>query len=91
LPDWNNYALIATIELAREKAGNPELPNEFQSSYDFARDQLVAIGLRELEAATDATLASSIVGATTSGLRALGRLAIDFTEVEGCKMLAGPR
>lgn len=34
VPDWNTYALVATIELARARGSNPEVPGTDRVSYE---------------------------------------------------------
>ncbi|WP_315782365.1 MULTISPECIES: hypothetical protein [unclassified Bradyrhizobium] len=89
--DWQTYAIIATIELARDDARNPAMPADLRESYDAAWRRLVDIGLRELTSANDAALIDSIIGviAIARGQRALGRIAADFTEDERRTMLDG--
>ena len=48
IPDWNTYALVATIEDARQNQKNPRLPPWLQASYDEA---LRNLGLDELRKA----------------------------------------
>jgi hypothetical protein len=78
--------LVATIEEARRdsRGRNPELPADFRDAYETAWRELVRIGLRELEAAEDATLVCSIIGvlAMGKGQLTLGRFAVAFTEDE---------
>ena len=90
VPDWNTYALAAVIELARDRADNPQPPPDLQHFYDSAWIQLVDIGLRELSTAQEPTLVASIMGAVAigKGQRILGRLAIEFTEDERRELLA---
>jgi hypothetical protein len=90
VPDWNTYALIAIIELARDSTDNPQLPPDLQHCYEAAWRCLVEIGLREIGVAQDATMVTSIIGvlAIEKGQRTLGRLAIEFTEDERTELLA---
>jgi hypothetical protein len=82
--DWNTYALVATIEDARHDGRNPELPPNLRDAYEDAWRKLVDLGLRELGAADDPALVSSIIAviAIAKGQLALGRLAVTFTEDE---------
>ncbi|HLY44576.1 MAG TPA: hypothetical protein VKQ73_03280 [Stellaceae bacterium] len=88
-PDWNTYALAATIELARDSADNPPLPSDLRDFYQSAWICLPDIGLRELSTAKDSILVASIIGvlAIAKGQRTLGRLAIEFTEDERLDLL----
>jgi hypothetical protein len=89
-PDWNTYALIATIEDVRTNAGNPEMPTWLQNSYDEALRQLVELGLDDLREAKRPELVNSIIAvlAIKKGQRLLGRLAIAFTDDERREILA---
>ena len=91
VPDWNTYALAATIELARDNPGNPELPAYLRDPYDAAWARLIEISLRELKEAQDPALVASIIAvlAIGKGQRTLGRLAADFTEDERQELLTG--
>lgn len=51
IPDWNTYALLATIEEARQIGRNPPLPVNLRASYETAWRRLVELGLRELREA----------------------------------------
>ena len=88
-PDWNIYALAAIIELARHSAKNPKIPADLLPAYQAAWQRLIEIGLRELKATEDATLAENIIGALAigKGLRAMGRLAILFDEDERLELI----
>lgn len=89
VPDWNTYALVATIELARDAPRNPCIPSELQISYDIAWNRLFEIGLRELKSAEEPTLTTSIIAvlAIAKRLRSLAQLAAGFTEDERQEML----
>lgn len=85
--DWNTYGIVATIELARDRAGNPPIPPDLRPSYDAAWAQLVNMGLRELATAEDAALVNGVV-AIAKAQRTLGRIAAHLTEDERIAMLA---
>lgn len=89
VPDWNTYALVATIEEARRDNRNPALPTKLKAAYDDAWHRLTEIGLDELRKAADPTLICSIIGviAMAKNQFTLGRLAVSFTEDERCEML----
>ena len=51
--DWNVYALTAVIELARDKNGNPDVPQWTRDSYFRAIRELAEVGCREILNASD--------------------------------------
>jgi hypothetical protein len=82
--DWNTYALVAAIEIARRVGHNPELSANLRDDYRAAWRELVKLGLRDLESAEDPPLVTSILGviAIGKGQFTLGQLAVDFDESE---------
>jgi hypothetical protein len=84
IPDWNTYAVVATIELARGKGGNPEVPDWSREAYDKALRELADTGLQELPRAGDKETVRSILGilAIVHGARTYGRILVEFTEDE---------
>jgi len=89
-PDWNIYALVATIDDARREGRNPLLPTAMRDAYEFAWEELAELGLREVRIADDPTLIRSIIAvlAIWKGHLALGRLALTFDENELGQFLA---
>ena len=87
--DWNTYALVAAIEIARRSGHNPELPASLSDAYQAAWREIVTLGLRDLETAEDPSLVTSILGviAIGKGQFALGQLAVDFDESERREMI----
>jgi hypothetical protein len=84
VPDWNTYALIAMIEAGRKSPQNPALPDNLRAAYDHAWRRLAQIGLKELAAAEEPLLVSSIIAVLAMGKRQfqLGCFAILFDESE---------
>jgi hypothetical protein len=82
--DWNAYALAATIELARGKGGNPDVPDWTREGYDQALRNLAQMGLEELPQAADPETVRSILSvlAIVHGARTYGRILVEFTEDE---------
>jgi hypothetical protein len=82
--DWNTYALVATIELARGKDGNPDVPAWMREAYDQALRDLVQVGFEELPRASDQETVRSILAilAIGHGARTYGRILVEFTEDE---------
>lgn len=61
--DWNTYALVGTIDLARDGLrDNPPIPEWLRSEYDRAITALAEMGLRELPVVTDDASVASILG-----------------------------
>jgi hypothetical protein len=87
--DWNTYALVAAIEIARRIGHNPELPGNLRDAYQAAWRELVKLGLHDLESAENPTLVTSILGviAIGKGQFTLGQLAVDFDESERREMI----
>lgn len=90
VPDWNTYALVATIEHARQSGNNPGLPASLQGAYEAACRRLAELGLTELRTTEQPELVSSIIAvvAMAKGQPALSRLAALFNEDERKEMLA---
>ncbi len=84
VPDWNTYALAATIELARGVRGNPDVPDWSRGAYDGALGDLAELGLQELPRAADTETVRSIIGllAIVYGARTYGRVIVSLTEDE---------
>jgi hypothetical protein len=87
--DWNTYALVASIEIARRAGHNPELPARLSDAYHAAWRELVTLALHDLETAEKPTLVISTLGviAIGKGQFTLGQLAIDFDESERREMI----
>jgi hypothetical protein len=51
--DWNTYAIVAVIELARGKGTNPQVPEWLTGSYSSAIQELSQIGAAEILRATN--------------------------------------
>ncbi len=91
VPDWNTYALLGVIELARDRDANPALPTWLRSDYDTAWERIVPLGLRDLGASNDATLTRSALGvlAVARGLRRQGEVLLTRTDDEFDLLLGG--
>ena len=91
IPDWNTYALAATIEEARQNRCNPNVPIWLRDAYESAWRQLVELALSDLHATNDATLVCSTIAviAFGKGQSTLGAIAM-LTEDERKEMLDGP-
>jgi hypothetical protein len=76
--------MVATIELARGKGGNPDAPAWLKAAYDEAVHELARLGLAELPLADGADVVRCILGvlALEKGARTYARVLIDFSEDE---------
>jgi hypothetical protein len=87
-PDWNVYALAATIEGARHGGDNPAMPAWLAADYERGWTELEARALAELPSASTDDLVSSILAvlALARGKRSLARMAL-LSEDERQEML----
>lgn len=87
--DWNTYALVATIEMARSQGTNPDVPDWARSEYDAALRELGRIGLVELPRAPGIEAVRSILAilAITHGARIYGRVLVELSEDEVVDLL----
>ena len=82
--DWNTYAIVAIIELARKDGKNPDVPQWISGDYFQAIGQLAEIGTTEVlkaETAEDVRAILSII-AIIRGLRIHGKLLMNYSEDE---------
>jgi hypothetical protein len=86
-PDWNGYALIASIEEGR-LSGGPPIPVELEDSYADAWLRIFPLALEQLAKAADDLLVRSLfaVTALAKNQRSLAALAL-CTEDEQREML----
>jgi len=84
VPDWNTYAIVATIELARDSVRNPAIPAWLKPGYDNAIQELADLGRDELARVDEGESVRSILAilAITKGARIYGRILADFSEEE---------
>lgn len=82
--DWNTYAIVAIIELARKEGKNPDVPNWIEKDYLRAIQELAEIGAREVLQAADAEVVRTILSviAIAKGLRVHGRFLVNYSEEE---------
>jgi hypothetical protein len=76
--DWNTYAIVTTVELARGVRGNPDVPRWTYESYDKSLGELGRLGIEDLSHAEDKKAVQSILAflAVHHGCRTYGRLMI---------------
>jgi hypothetical protein len=82
--DWNIYAIVAIIELAREQRQNPEVPEPFKRDYFRAIQELAEIGQSEISRAEESETVRAILGviAISKGLKIHGKFLVEFSEGE---------
>ena len=82
--DWNTYAIVATIELARKEGKNPDVPQWIADDYFQAIRKLAEIGTTEILHAKTAEDVRAILGviAIEKGLRIHGRFLVNYSEAE---------
>jgi len=82
--DWNTYAIVAIIELARTAGKNPDVPEWIAEDYFQAIRDLAEIGTKEVmrtEAAEDVCSILSVI-AIERGLRTHGKFLVNYSEAE---------
>jgi hypothetical protein len=82
--DWNTYAIVAIIELARGKRNNPEVPNWLEDDYVRAIRELAEIGAAEIWRTEEPEAVRAILSviAIAKGLRTHGRFLVEYSEDE---------
>jgi hypothetical protein len=82
--NYNTYGLVATIELARGKGNNPDVPDWQKQGYFAAVQELAQLGTTEIERAKDPEDIRAILSilAIWKGAYTLGRFAINYSEEE---------
>jgi hypothetical protein len=84
LDDWNVYALVSVIELARGKGKNPEVPEWLKEEYFSAIQDLAKVGSTEILRAKDPDVVRAILStlALAKGARTHARFLLDYSEEE---------
>ena len=82
--DWNTYAIMAIIDLARNVGENPDVPSWLQEDYFRAIRELAQIGAGEVSRAEDPDLIRAILSviALERGLRTYARVLVLYSEEE---------
>jgi len=82
--DWNTYAMVAIIELARTNRNNKEVPIWLKDGYFQAIQDLAKIGCTEVLKAEDNDSVSAILSviAIAKGLRIHGKFLVNYSEDE---------
>ena len=85
--DWNFYGLLATIEIARHRKGNPAVPAWLKADYDGAWAQASALALVDVDSEIDSPTTTAILAvlALAKGELKLGAMlsGLDESELDG--------
>ena len=84
LDEWNTYALVAVIELARGKGKNPKVPEWLKEEYFSAIQDLAKLGSTEILQAKDPEDVRAILSiiALAKGARTHARFLLEYSEEE---------
>jgi hypothetical protein len=82
--DWNVYAIVGIMELARKRGSHPDVPTWLDSSYFAAIQELASLGPQELRRAQDTELLRAILSiiAIAKGLRTHAKFLLEYSEDE---------
>jgi hypothetical protein len=82
--DWNTYAIVAIIELARTDRENPEVPEWLEKEYFRAIGELAEIGTTEILRTEEPEAVRAILSviAIAKNLRTHGRFLVEYSEDE---------
>ena len=86
--DWNLYAIVAIIELARTESQNPELPNWLRNDYLLSIQELAEMGTEHIVSVQDSETKRAILSviAIAKGLRTHGKFLVSYSENELVEM-----
>jgi hypothetical protein len=86
--DWNPYAMVAIIELARTESKNPEVPDWLQKDYFGSIQELARLGTKDVLSADEPETKRAILGviAIAAGLRTHGKFLVEYSEDELLEM-----
>jgi hypothetical protein len=84
LADWNTYAIVAVVELARTNHKNPKVPGWLEEDYFHAIKELAALGAAEIFHTEDPETTRAILSiiAIAKHLRGHGRFLLEYSEEE---------
>jgi hypothetical protein len=88
LVDWNTYALIAIIDLARTETKNPPLPDWLATQYHQAIKELAGLGVEDILKTDDADTIRAILSviALAKDLRLHAKFLVFYTDAELAEM-----
>jgi hypothetical protein len=84
IEDWNTFAIVAIIELARKEGKNPDVPKWLEEGYFRALRELAEIGAHEVLRTKDPDVTRAILSvvAIDRGLRTHGKFLVNYSEDE---------
>lgn len=85
-----SLAVVATIDLARDRSGNPPIPAWLRADYASAIQRLAELALSELPRATDQESIRSMLSilALWKGVRTYARVLVELSEDEVVELSA---
>jgi len=88
VPDWNTYALVGIIHLAKSEA-NPPVPNQLGPAYADSLSRLADLAAQDLSRSSDPPLVQSALGiiALSAGLEPQARILLTLASDELEEML----
>lgn len=88
--DWNLYAMVATIELARTESQNPGLPDWLRQDYFSSIQELAQMGTKDILPAEESETIRAILSviAIAKGFRTHGKFLVEYSEDELLEMEA---
>ena len=86
--DWNLYAIVAIIELARTETQNPEVPDWLREDYFCAIQELARMGTKDIPSAEESETKRAVLSviAIAKGLRKHGKFLVAYSEDELSEM-----
>lgn len=82
--DWNTYAIVAVIELARDEKRNPKIPAWLEKGYFAAIQELADVARSEIGQAKDFDVVRAMLSilALSKGMRTHARFLVNYSEDE---------
>jgi len=86
--DWNLYAIVAIIELARTESQNPDVPDWLREDYFRSIQELAEMGTKDILSADESETKRAILSviAIARGLRTHGKFLVAYSENELSEM-----
>jgi hypothetical protein len=84
LPEWNTYAIVAVIDLARDKHSNPDVPGWVREDYFAAIRSLAERGAHDIWQVKDPEIVRAILSvlALATGARTHARFLLNYSPEE---------